>query len=102
MRAFGTAQRSDEDLRGLQYLLLATSDAGDAIPGGTGLRKPRRPAIGCGKRSGARVIYYRHVPMERICRNCAYVPPRAIEGLRYLADFSARLSSLADVPLLSR
>ena len=37
--AFRAEQWSDEDLRGLQNFLLATPDAGDVIPGGSGLRK---------------------------------------------------------------
>ena len=71
--AFRTGQWSDEDLRGLQNFLLATPDAGDVIPGGSGLRKLRWAVKGHGKRGGARVIYYRHVPKERIYLICAYV-----------------------------
>jgi putative component of toxin-antitoxin plasmid stabilization module len=71
--AFRTEQWSDEDLRSLQDFLLATPDAGDVIPGGSGLRKLRWSAQGRGKRGGARVIYYRHVPKECIYLICAYV-----------------------------
>ena len=70
--AFRTEHWSDEDLRSLQNFLLATPDAGDVIPGGSGLRKLRRAAKGRGKRGGARVIYYRHVPKERIYLIFAY------------------------------
>ena len=42
------------------------------IPGGSGLRKLRWPLQGRGKRGGARVIYYRHVPAERIYLIYAY------------------------------
>jgi len=70
--AFRTRHWSDEDLRRLQNFLLATPDAGDVIPGGSGLRKLRWSAQGRGKRGGARVIYYRHVPKERIYLICAY------------------------------
>jgi mRNA-degrading endonuclease RelE of RelBE toxin-antitoxin system len=70
--AFRAAWWSDEDLRRLQYFLLATPDAGDVIPGGAGLRKLRWSAQGRGKRGGARVIYYRHVPGERIYLIYAY------------------------------
>ena len=71
--AFRVAHWSDEDLRRLQMFLLATPDAGDVIPGGSGLRKLRWTAQGRGKRGGARVIYYRHVPEERIYLIYAYV-----------------------------
>ena len=64
--AFRTERWSDEDLRGLQNFLLVSPDAGDVIPGGSGLRKLRWVVGGRGKRGGARVIYYRHVPKERI------------------------------------
>ena len=70
--AFRAAWWSDEDLRRLQNFLLATPDAGDVIPGGSGLRKLRWSAQGRGKRGGARVIYYRHVPGERIYLIYAY------------------------------
>jgi putative component of toxin-antitoxin plasmid stabilization module len=71
--AFSTEHWSDEDLRGLQNFLLAEPDAGDVIPGGSGLRKLRWAVKGRGKRGGARVIYYRHVPNECIYLICAYV-----------------------------
>jgi hypothetical protein len=70
--AFRARHWSDEDLRSLQKFLLATPDAGDVIPGGSGLRKLRWSAGGRGKRGGARVIYYRHVPKERIYLIYAY------------------------------
>jgi len=37
--AFCSEWWSDEDVRRLQNFLLATPDAGDVIPGGSGLRK---------------------------------------------------------------
>ena len=70
---FRTEQWSDEDLRRLQKILLAKPDAGDVIPGGSGLRKLRWSAQGRGKRGGARVIYYRHVPNEHIYLIYAYI-----------------------------
>jgi hypothetical protein len=44
-----------------------------AFAGGFGLRKLRWTVRGRGKRGGAREIYYRHVPMERIYLIYAYV-----------------------------
>ena len=80
--AFRTEQWSDEDLRILQNFLLATPDAGDVIPGGSGLRKLRWSAQGRGKRGGARVIYYRHVPKERIYLIYAYVQRAQVDLTR--------------------
>ena len=71
--AFRAKHWSDEDLRGLQNFLLASPDAGDVIPGGSGLRKLRWSAQGRGKRGGARIIYYRYVAGERIYLIYAYV-----------------------------
>ena len=71
--AFRAEHWNDEDLRRLQEFLLATPEAGDVIPGSSGLRKLRWSAQGRGKRGGARVIYYRHVPEERIYLIYAYV-----------------------------
>jgi hypothetical protein len=70
--AFREAYWSDEDLRELQSFLLVSPDAGEVIPGGSGLRKLRWTMRGRGKRGGARVIYYRLVAMERIYLICAY------------------------------
>ncbi len=71
--AFRTEHWSDEDLRKLQNVLLVTPDAGDVMPGGSGLRKLRWMVQGRGKRGGARVIYFRHVPGERIYLIYAYL-----------------------------
>ena len=71
--AFRAEHWSDEELRRLQNFLLASPDAGDVIPGGSGLRKLRWSVQGRGKRGGARVIYYRHVPGEHIYLIYAYV-----------------------------
>ena len=64
--AFRTAHWTDEDLRNLQNFLLAAPHAGDVIRGASGLRKLRWSVQGRGKRGGARVIYYRYVPADRI------------------------------------
>ena len=70
--AFRSEHWDDEDLRRLQNFLFLNPDAGDVIPGGFGLRKLRWSVQGSGKRGGARVIYYRHVPKEHIYLICAY------------------------------
>jgi mRNA-degrading endonuclease RelE of RelBE toxin-antitoxin system len=70
--AFRAEHWGDDDLRGLQNLLLARPDAGDLIRGSHGLRKLRWSASGRGKRGGARVIYYWYVPGERIYLIYAY------------------------------
>ena len=64
---------TDEDLRALQNFLLLSPDAGDLIRGGSGLRKVRWSAQGRGKRGGARVIYYWHVPKDHIYLIYGYV-----------------------------
>ncbi len=64
--AFRDKYWTDEDLRALQNFLLVSPDAGDLIQGGSGLRKVRWSAQGRGKRGGARVIYYWHVPKHYI------------------------------------
>src|SRR3972149_11713094 len=71
--AFRAEHWHDDDLRSLQTFVLAAPDAGDVIAGGSGLRKLRWSAQGRGKRGGARVIYYRHVPGECIYLIYAYV-----------------------------
>lgn len=63
----------DEDLRALQNYLIVSPDSGDLIRGGGGLRKLRWSAQGRGKRGGARVIYYWHVPGDRIYFLYGYV-----------------------------
>ena len=64
--AFCREHWSDEELRGLQSFLLVSTDAGDLIRGGSGLRKLRWLAQGRGKRGGARVIYYWQDSNDRI------------------------------------
>ena len=75
--AFRKEYWTDEDLRAMQNVLLATPDAGDLIRGGAGLRKLRWTAQGRGKRGGARVIYYWHVPGDRIYLIYGYVKSRS-------------------------
>lgn len=71
--AFRAEHWSDDELRALQSFLLVSPDAGDLIRGGAGLRKLRWSVQGRGKRGGARVIYYWHVPGERIYLIYGYV-----------------------------
>ena len=75
--AFRKEYWTDEDLRAMQNVLLMTPDAGDLIRGGSGLRKLRWSAQGRGKRGGARVIYYWHVPGDRIYLIYGYVKSRS-------------------------
>ena len=64
--AFRDEYWTDEELRALQSFLLVSPEAGALIRGGAGLRKLRWSAQGRGKRGGARVIYYWHVPRYQI------------------------------------
>ena len=64
---------ADEDLRALQNFLMLSPNAGDLIRGGSGSRKVRWSSQGRGKRGGARVIYYWHVPEEHIYLIYGYV-----------------------------
>lgn len=75
--AFRKEYWTDEDLRAMQNVLLVTPDAGDLIRGSSGLRKLRWLAQGRGKRGGARVIYYWHVPGDRIYLIYGYVKSRS-------------------------
>jgi hypothetical protein len=75
--AFRKEYWTDEDLRAMQNVLLVTPDAGDLIRGGAGLRKLRWSAQGRGKRGGARVIYYWHVPGDRVYLIYGYVKSRS-------------------------
>lgn len=52
----------EEAYRELQMVLVKRPDAGTLIPGSGGLRKIRWASAGAGKRGGARIIYYWHVP----------------------------------------
>ena len=74
--AFCNEYWTDEDVRAMQNFLLVMPDAGDLIRGGAGLRKLRWSAQGRGKRGGARVIYYWHVPGHRIYLIYGYVKRR--------------------------
>jgi mRNA-degrading endonuclease RelE of RelBE toxin-antitoxin system len=49
---------SDDEYRGLQFFIAQHPEAGDLIPGSSGLRKLRWKIAGKGKRGGTRIIYY--------------------------------------------
>ena len=63
---------SDDEYRLLQEGLVARPDAGRLIRGTGGLRKVRWAAKGRGKRGGVRIIYYWHVPGDRLLMLVAY------------------------------
>ena len=63
---------SDDEYRLLQQELVARPDAGRLIRGTSGLRKVRWAAKGRGRRGGARIIYYWHVPGDRLLMLLAY------------------------------
>jgi mRNA-degrading endonuclease RelE of RelBE toxin-antitoxin system len=63
---------SDEEYRLLQQALVARPNAGRLLRGSGGLRKIRWAAKGRGKRGGVRVIYYWHVPGDRLLMLLAY------------------------------
>ncbi len=63
---------ADDEYRLLQAQLVQKPDVGKVIPGSGGLRKLRSSASGCGKRGGARVIYYWFVSPEVILMLFAY------------------------------
>ena len=84
---------SDEEYRLLQQALVARPDAGRLIRGSGGLRKIRWAAKGRGKRGGVRVIYYWHVPGDRLLMLLAYakseqddLTPRQRVMLRKIID----------------
>lgn len=63
---------TDDDLRGLQQLLIEQPDAGDLMRGTKGLRKLRWALPGRGKSGGARVIYYWRNAADQIYLVYAY------------------------------
>jgi hypothetical protein len=57
---------TDEEYSGLQKALIKDPEAGDLIPGSSGIRKLRWGVAGRGKRGGIRVIYYARVRQGQI------------------------------------
>ena len=84
---------TDDDLVGMQLMLMENPAAGDLIPGGRGLRKLRVPLPGRGKRGGARVIYYHWMSRSQCYLVYAYAK-NAAEDLT--KDQLARLAALMD------
>jgi mRNA-degrading endonuclease RelE of RelBE toxin-antitoxin system len=72
------AALSDEVYHQLQVALAQRPDVGVRIPGGGGLRKVRWAALGRGKRSGVRVIYYWVVDRDMILMLFLY--PKNMQG----------------------
>jgi hypothetical protein len=64
---------TDDELRAPQSFLLVTPTARDVIRGTGGLRKMPWSASGCGKRGGARVIYYLQTSADRTYLHYGYV-----------------------------
>lgn len=62
----------EEDVERLIACLLIDPEQGDVIPGTKGLRKLRFALGNRGKRGGSRVIYYLHVPNDKILLLYAY------------------------------
>jgi hypothetical protein len=65
---------SDDDYSRLQGVLVIDPEAGDVIPGTSGIRKMRwsEAARGKGKRGGIRLIYYRYAAGDLIYMLYAY------------------------------
>ena len=71
-KSWAAMNLGDDELRGLQNLLIEDPEAGDVIQGTGGARKVRIPLEGRGKSSGGRVIYVDVVVRERIYLLMAY------------------------------
>ncbi len=74
--------------------IAANPDAGDAIPGTSGLRKVRWTASGQGKRGGARVIYFHRPTAETVILLIAYTKAKFD---RLPTEFLKRLKEQYDV-----
>ena len=79
-------------MRRLQSHLLARPDAGDLVPGGSGIRKLRWQASGRGKRGGARVIYFWQVADSQIFLIYGYVKSRSENLTPTQVTYLSRLS----------
>lgn len=63
---------TDEEAEAFVAFISANPDAGDVMPGTTGLRKVRWSASGRGKRGGARVIYFHRAAAGQVVLLIAY------------------------------
>lgn len=68
----------DAELQQLQTFLLAFPNAGDVIPGLSGVRKVRIPLTGRGKSGGGRVIYI--CIMEKECIHLLLAYPKNVQA----------------------
>jgi hypothetical protein len=76
----------DEDYRSLQLELLSRPGSGAVIPGSGGLRKLRWGMAGGGKRGGARIIYYWHLPSSRLLMLFAYAKNERVDLTAHQRD----------------
>jgi putative component of toxin-antitoxin plasmid stabilization module len=71
---------TDEEREEFIVFIAANSEAGDVIPHTGGVRKVRWSAVGHGKRSGARVIYFNQREDGLVVLLAVYIKPE-IENL---------------------
>ena len=71
---------SDAEYAKLQEALIANPEAGDLIPGSSGVRKLRWRAPGRGKRGGVRVVYYAKNGTQSIPRHVIKKIKEEIDG----------------------
>jgi len=84
---------SDAEAQEVVDFLALHSDAGDVIPGTSGLRKLRWQRAGMGKRGGTRVIFYQQAERGNVVLLIAYtkakfddLPREYLNHLRELYD----------------
>jgi len=85
---------SDEEAQKVVDFLALYPDAGDVIPGTSGLRKLRWQRPGMGKRDGVRVIFYKQPKRSRLVLLIAYAKAKFDDLPR---EYLGRLRELYDV-----